>query len=161
MGSNDSKQLHVEFYTRSYMPDGAEDSQRRILERLNHLHERGILDSCECHIWGKRVPTSMDRPEWFDNDAIETVGQFRAWAEHNGVSLLPFFDERTQESKITGEEYSEIVFPIMCMAVYREGDLTGVYPHADDDSTVTIDDYLSKLVPNNSETPEQPGTPLA
>ena len=167
MESDDSDQLRVEFYVRSFMPEGAEDAQQRVLDRLDRLRERGVLDDFECQVWGKRVCTSDPGP--FGGDAIETVGQFRAWAERNGASLLPFFDERTQRSKITGEEHSEIVFPVMCAALYRDGDLAGVYPHADDDSVVTIRDLLAALAPDDSgtddtenrEPSEKPGATLA
>lgn len=158
----DDDQLRVEFFTRSYMPNGAEDSQQRILDRIDRLCERGILDDFERRVWGKRVCTSD--PGAFGNEAIETVGQFRAWAERNDVSILPFFDERTNRSKITGEEHSEIVFPVMCAALYRDGDLAGVYPHAADDSVVTIRDLLASLSPEGSENSgpsEKPGAPLA
>lgn len=159
MDSDDSDQLRVEFYTRSYMPEGAEDTQQRVLDRLDRLSERGVLDDWECHVWGKRVCTSG--PGTFGHEAIETVGQFRAWAERNGVSILPFFDERTQHSQITGEEYSEIVFPVMCAALYRGDKLAGVYPHADDDSVVTIPDFLASLSSESAERPEPPGATLA
>jgi hypothetical protein len=159
MDTDDSHQLRVELYTRSYMPDGAEDTQQRVLDRLDRLRERGVLDDCTCHVWGKRVCTSGS--EGFGRDAIETVGQFRAWAERNGVSLLPFFDERTHRSKITGEEYSEIVFPVMCAALYRDDDLAGVYPHADGDSVATIRDLLASLSSESAESIEEPGATLA
>lgn len=159
MESDDSDQLRVEFYTRSYMPEGAEDTQQRVLDWLDRLCERGVLDDWEYHVWGKRVCTSG--PGAFGHEAIETVGQFRAWAERNGVSLLPFFDERTQHSRITDEEYSEIVFPIMCAALYRGDKLAGVYPHADDDSVVTIRDFLASLSSESAELSERPGATLA
>lgn len=157
MEYDDSHQLRVELYTRSYMPEGAEDSQQQVLDRLDRLCERGVLDDWECRVWGKRVPTSGE----FGREAIETVGQFRTWAERNDASLLPFFDERTQRSKITGEERSEIVFPVMCAALYRDDTLAGVYPHADGDSIVTIRDFLASLAAENSELVEEPGTTLA
>ena len=163
MEANDTNELRVKLYTRSFMPDGAEGVQERVLARLNQLCERDILDDFECEVWGKRVCTS--RSSDFGQDAIETVGQFRAWAEANGASLLPFFDERTQHSKITGEEHSEIIFPMMCMAVYRDDDLVGVYPHADGESVRTISDFLASLFEGsgneNSELPERPGATLA
>lgn len=162
MESDDSDQLRVKFYTRSFVPDGAEGAQQRVLDRFDRLRERGVLDDFECEVWGKRVCTSDQ--ERFGRDAIETVGQFRAWAERNGASLLPFFDERTHRSKITGEEYSEIVFPVMCAALYRDGNLAGVYPHADDDSVMTIRDLLAALSAEDADEidpREKPDTTLA
>lgn len=163
MRTDENHELRVHFYTRSYMPNGAEDVQQQVLDHLADLEERGVLDDCECQVWGKRVCTSSQAPAGFGQEAIETVGQFRTWAEANGVSLLPFFDERTQHSKITGETHSEIVFPMMCMAVYRDDDLVGVYPHADDDSVRTVPDFLASLADDaeNVELPRRPGATLA
>lgn len=167
MSSNDDqRQLRVELYSRSYMPEGAESPQEEVLAWLDRLCERDVLDSCQLRVWGNRVPTDSARSGEHCREAIDTVGQFRAWAERNDVSLLPFFDERSHHSKITGEQHSEIIFPIMCLAVYRGDNLAGVYPHADDDSVVTIWDFLSSLVEDypelsNPEPPERPGATLA
>lgn len=162
MEVDNNHELRVKFYTRSFMPEGAEDIQDQVLDRLNQLREQEVLDEFECEVWGKRVCTS--RSADFGQDAIDTVGQFRAWAEANGASLLPFFDERTQHSKITGEEHSELVFPMMCMAVYRDDDLVGVYPHADGESVQTIPDFLASLTRRseneNGELPEKQGATL-
>lgn len=162
MEVDDNYELRVKFYTRSFMPNGAEDVQERVLDQLADLREHGILSEFECEVWGKRVCTS-GRSKQFGQHAIDTVGQFRTWAEANDVSILPFFDERTSHSKITGETYSEIVFPMMCLAVYRDDDLVGVYPHADGDSVRTVPDFLASLAEDTEtrDEPRQPGATLA
>ena len=161
MGVDDSQELRVKFFTRSYTPGGAEDVQNRVLDRLETLCEQGVIKDCDRQVWGKRVCTS--NAGTFGEDAIETVAQFRTWADRNDASLLPFFDERTCHSKITGEEHSEIVFPMMCMAVYRDDDLVGVYPHADGESVTTIQDCLASLSAEgsgNADRPERTGATL-
>lgn len=150
------RELRVSFYARSFTPAGVADRQHAILERLQQLHEQGPIDACEHDVWGTCVDIAETRPGAFGNDAIETVARFREWADRNEVSLSPCFEERTHRSKITGEHSRELVFPVMCLAVYQDDELVGVYPHVDDEGVVTIDEFLESLASNDVLEPGRP-----
>lgn len=129
----------VEAFLRSSVPAVARERQEALLDRLDRLAAEGRIEY-DVHTWEKRVPLDDDSAL-----ARERYDEFAAWARECDARLRPFFDTRECYSWTDGREYEALVTPVACLAVYWEGDLRGVYPHADGDRARSIDDCLSSL----------------
>jgi len=131
--------LRIELFRRSYVPDVFEGQLERIVERLERLEREGTIAGFSIDTWDKNVRISMR-----DRDAVETAAateyaKFDAWASEHDMSLRPFFDRRTVGKSET------IVLPILCLAVYEDDDLRGVFPCADEESVCSVPEYLTAL----------------
>lgn len=61
------------------------------------------------------------------------------------ASTSPFFEARTLDSSIAGETARALVSPRMSVALYCDGDLSGVFPCEIGDVTVSVTDFVSTL----------------
>jgi len=121
---------HVELFGRDSLPKPASGRRERIEGRLADLSSAGVIAAFDGDTWPKRVPC--------DGSAEASIRDrylaFTAWAERNGVRLTPFFGTRECYCMETGERGEWLVLPALCLAVYEDGDLTAVFPHADGDT---------------------------
>jgi len=131
---------HVECYVRDSLPEPAACQCDRLTERLSELAAGGSL-SASVLSWDKRVR----RGDPVKTRARDRYDEFTAWADDRGMSLHPFFGTRECYSTETGDLGVWIVFPALCLAVYEDGDLTVVYPHADGDDYRSVVDGLDAL----------------
>lgn len=151
MKDNDSN-TEVELFVRSLTPDGAEEQQEKVINRLEELDDSDVIDEFRTYVWGKQicVPMSSD-----GGDIKSTSGEsdmyreFIEWSEENGVTLAPFFQERESVSR----DSRVIVFPVMCLCVYEDGDLKNLYPHIDlnDRRSYSVNDALDLLEDDSEE----------
>lgn len=130
------------------------NAEPSIDERLIALRNSGVIDDLVHRVWGGHIPCE-DGEETYrtptDVSVRERVRTFQTWADSRGYSLAPGFRKRERTSTITDRTESIIVPPIVCLAVYDEGTLVGVYPCSNSERTITVGDCL--------ETFETDGTP--
>lgn len=131
----------VALYGRATLPPPARDRRDRLAERLSGLVAAGSVDGLEEETWPKRIP----RDEAADARARDRYLAFESWARDAEVSLAPFFGTRTCYSTATGDRGEWVVFPALCLAVHEDGELTGVYPHADGEENRTVGDGVDAL----------------
>jgi len=136
----------VELYVRSLAPGPAGSRQEATIERLERLVDRRAVEEYAVHVWGARVALSTTAAR---TDAgrfvLDRLAAFRRWAAGADASLEPFFETRETHSSITGEVYATVELPVLALAEYRDGRLTGVSPHAGDDGVETVRDRLDAL----------------
>lgn len=101
----------------------------------------GVLDDLEVTTWPSRVELRSSP----DDAAARAYEEFSEWAEDEGVALEPAFNVRDYESEFTGEKGTALITPVACLAVYRDGELATVYPHADDEAVRTVEDGIEEL----------------
>jgi hypothetical protein len=128
-------------YSRETLPAPAARQRERLSRRLNDLETTDDLSSFSVEAWEKRIRCTG--PE--DEAARDRYLRFAAWAREYGVRLRPFFGTRECYSMETGEKDDWIVFPAICLAVYEDGDLAAVFPHADGDTYRSVSDGLDEL----------------
>nr|WP_101296883.1 HTH domain-containing protein [Halegenticoccus soli] len=121
------------------------------LATLRSLEEDGVIDALLIRAWPEVLPLSAQSVYGEFLDAYE---RFADWADGHGLSIHPPFVVRTTTSTFTGETKTLLRTPVMCLAVYRDETLVGVYPHSTGESHRNVAEAISLL-----ETGEFAGRP--
>lgn len=132
-------------YTRGALPRPAAARRAAVVEELADVTASGSLDAFEVVRWAKRVPAERE-----SGREGRLVAEFRAWAEAEGARLAPSFDTRRCYSRQSARPRTELVLPVLCLAVREDGELTEVAPRAEDGAVVTVDDCLERLAGANA-----------
>lgn len=130
----------VTLYTRSDPPSPAEARVKSVRGRLRDLAADGAIGSLTVREWAKRVPADTA-----DEPAADLYRRFEEWAGEVGVDLEPYFHTRSGYEPGTTHRGQWIVFPVMCLVVRREGDLTRVYPHSTGTTHRTVSDGIAAI----------------
>jgi hypothetical protein len=134
----------VELYVRSLSPAGAGEQQKRVIERLQTLEERGHISEFTVTVWGKRIDIS-DSKTAQGKEIRRRLTEFEQWAHDAGVSLASFYRARTVESATIGDTITTITLPVMGLAEYVDDELTYVTPCTDGDTVHSVEDHLAEL----------------
>lgn len=133
-------QVSVELFVRRDLPRPSRRRADAIDAELRALAAEGDVAEYRQHTWPKRIRVSD-----CEAAARDRYLSFSAWADGAGVSLQPFFDTR-ERYDTDAETYSDcIVLPTMTVAIFVDGELVAVYPHADGSDTVAVEDGLEAL----------------
>lgn len=131
----------VALYVRETLPTPAARQRETLRTRLRALEAEGRVDGFDVFDCPKRIrcenPTARD--------ARDRYLEFAQWARDSDVSLHPSFSTRDCYAMDTGEKGEWLVFPALSLAVYEDGDLAAVYPHADGDAYRSVADGLTAL----------------
>lgn len=138
----------VELFVRDGLPEPAARQCERLTNRLTALEADDTVAAVATFTWDKRVQCG----DPVKTKARDRYEEFEAWAADRGVSLRPFFGTRECYSMETGERGEWIVYPALCLAVYDDGDLASVFPHADGDDYRSVTDGLDALGGESTET---------
>ncbi|WP_226006508.1 HTH domain-containing protein [Natrinema salinisoli] len=122
------------------------------IETLQACESEGAIDDLLIRSWPKEVALSEESPhqEVFTN--YETLTQ---WADERGVTVRPPFRERSTTSQVTGKTRDLLVTPLLCLELYADDELLGVFPHSDEttDETYTTDEAIATLRTGELPTP--------
>lgn len=134
--------IELDVYLRHSTADEASRRQQSVLERIERLHGEGIIEEATVRRWSNRitVPVGID-PNGEDTAAIETFEELSTATEDTELSLEPGFEERES----AGDAERLIVFPVMALALYRDGDLRGIYPCVEGERCDTVQKCLDAL----------------
>ena len=130
--------ISLEFMIRSSVPIAGTPTEA--LDALSHLRARGRIDDFEVIRWPEKV--ILDEPTG-RSDVIERFESFERWANEHGLSVRPAFERRTVRSLLGGRR-TELRTPVMCLAVYADGDLAGVYPCSDGERRWSAHGFLQR-----------------
>jgi len=153
-----SSELVVRCYVRASV---AAEPPDETIKRLRAQETAGRIERMHVEVWPDKIRLS-DRTS---NDRIvDTYRLFERWADNNGVDLEPAFVWRNCESVFTNSSWEELILPVICLAVYRDGEFVAVYPHSNGGETVTVRDALAGIETEILPTPasgerRQPVTP--
>lgn len=126
-------------FTRDDLPTPARKRRDAVVQQLRRLEARGDIGALDVVDWAKRVPVAVSSAQCDRHEA------FSAWADAAGVRLTPFFDTRVCYCTETGRKREELVLPALCLAVYEDGELSTVAPHADGGRSVSVEDIIDGL----------------
>ena len=133
-------------YTRGDLPQPAAERQSAVIERLGTIAASDSLDAFDVVHWAKRVPIDGDTAR--EQSLVESFDQ---WAADRDVSLAPCFDTRDCYSEETGSRRTELVLPVLCLAIYEDDELVEVAPHGTGDDVVTVADCIERLASEDRE----------
>lgn len=143
---HDSDPTRAELYVRSLAPVGSRDRQAAAVDRLQGLRASGVLEDVDLTVWGDSICLEGPNARIGSGRRIaDRVRQFREWAAEGDAEIDPFFEDAVVDSSMTGECFRRVVPPTMCLAVYAEERLTGVYPCVVDGEVRDVEDGLAVL----------------
>lgn len=152
----------IELFVRSLTPSGAAQRQEAVLDKLDRLDERGVIEDYTITVWGEQIdPNSLAAETDAGKRILDTVASFEEWADEHDVSVDRFFTEQSIGSAITGERYTAMSLPVIAMAEYVDDQLQTVTPYQGDDSIQTVADRLETLGEQTEHTDERAVTPVA
>ncbi|MDG5776820.1 HTH domain-containing protein [Haloarculaceae archaeon H-GB11] len=139
--------IRLELYVRSLTPTvGIHGPQERVLERLRALDSEDVVDACTVNVWGSHIALEGEATQTsVGRTALDTVAHVREWASSNEIDVEPFFDERTVDCEMTGESYSVLVPPSMCLLVFGDDKLSCVVPCSRAGRTVSLSEFLTAV----------------
>jgi len=113
--------------------------QIEVIDRLS------ALDSAAAGIADFDVQTWPDKVVYSDHtkrsDVVRAYDTIRSWADEHDREIEPPFERRTVTS-LVGRTEDILTLPVLCLAVYEDGDLRAVLPCRDADRTCEIIDFL-------------------
>jgi hypothetical protein len=128
----------VTLWVRATTPEAdeeADEQQTRLRERVTALAEAGVettVHECPDHV--------TDPGTMVETAALQAFDHYRAVAGRLGVRLDPFFRCWTNP-----DGSRTVVYPPACLAIEREGTLTGLYPCEVDGERFTVEDALDAI----------------
>jgi hypothetical protein len=111
-----------------------------VIDRLSSLAATEVIGSFRVETWPDELAVSEHTEH---SQVVERYKEFLLWADDHDCSITPPFERRTV-SPLIGESRDVLTLPIMCLAVYEDDDLAGVYPHTSDGRTTSVVDYLDE-----------------
>ncbi len=143
----------VELYVRSLSSRTCRTE--RVIEQLRQLDADGELSDLAVTVWGDGVDLSSTAIETPRGQAIlDTVEEFRTWAEGRDHSVEPFFQRQKAQSTMTGKTHATLQLPSMMLAEYAGDQLIRVTPHEENGTVWTVSDRVERLATDIEETPE-------
>lgn len=136
----------VKLFIRADPELGCERQKQAVLERLDELEARGQIETYDLHIWAKeiRVAGPLEGTPYYQR-VFDHFTAFQQWANKESVQLNSAFNIQLLNCEITGETYRVLSLPSICLAVYEDGELCGVFPHVDGDTVRTVSSCLDSL----------------
>ena len=143
---DDNQRRTVRLFVRADPELGCEKQKQRVLDRLDELEASARIDDYDVNVWTKaiRIAGPLERTTYYRR-VFNHFTAFQQWAVEESVALKSAFNVEAVDCEITGETYRVLSLPCLCLAVYEDGDLCGVYPHVDGETTRTIRHCLDEL----------------
>lgn len=141
-----------EVFFRSLAPSpGGHSQHQRIIERLETVAEDGDVDDYDITVLGEQLCLcDTCRGTRVGESIYESIEELRGW---RGGGARPLsFTERSVDCSFTDEQYSVLVPPNVCLAVYGDDDLEWVFPAQIEGRTVGVLDFLQGLDADTVET---------
>ncbi|QCS42754.1 HTH domain-containing protein [Natrinema versiforme] len=124
----------------------------RQIETLQACESEGAIDDLLLRSWPKEVALSEESPH---QEVLANYERFLQWADERGVTVRPPFRERSTTSQVTGTTRELLVTPLVCLELYADDELVGVFPHSDEatEETYTTDEAIATLRTGEIPTP--------
>ena len=126
-------------YVRTPAPMATEKRQETILGRLEALRRSGAIDEVTVTYWFRQARVDDADP------VMPSVIALEEWASANDVELTPAFDRHDRANWYTGAADSVVSLPVICLAVFSDGEICGVYPHVGPSGHQSVVDGLDSL----------------
>jgi ERCC4-type nuclease len=140
------KQRTVKLFIRADPELGCERRKQAVVERLVELDDADQIREYDVNIWTKQIRISgpLEGTSYYQR-VFDHFTSFQQWAKAESVSLQSAFKIQSLDCEITDENYGVLSLPCVCVAVYEEDELSGVYPLVDDGTVRTVGSCLETL----------------
>ncbi|WP_340681224.1 HTH domain-containing protein [Natrinema gelatinilyticum] len=142
--THSAQPILIEVFLRSRASADTVEMLRETVTRLHRLEKRHGCIDVRVRTWSSVRP-AIERLADTGPSVSRIVETFQSWADRAGYTLRPAFTEHQTPSRLGHDAMSEIRVPVVCVAVYEDGDLQYVAPCSDGDRIHTVDECLSML----------------
>jgi hypothetical protein len=143
--TDDSPRVTAELGVRSISKD-AQPLLDRAIEGLGRAVEEGILAEYDVFVTGETFTTGAAATATaVGRDLSSRIADIRDWATMAGATVAPYFEPERVESKFTGDQYTQVRFPTLCLVEYHDGELAFVAPARLDGELVDVLDRIETL----------------
>jgi hypothetical protein len=145
--------ISLTLYLRASPSSVAARRQQSVLDTLGQLAEDDALPALSVERWSRRVNVPVPEDGSEDAAAVELYEELEAVADRVDARLDPFFEEREAAGGLLSSgppAQQVIVFPVVCVAVRRAGEVTGLYPCWKDGVHHSVEDCLGALAAADS-----------
>jgi len=151
-GIASSDDVRVEVFLRSLgAPTATQSTQEAVLEQLDELEEMGRIDRFTVQVWGDRIyPDERCAQSPVGRFLRNKVTEFKQWGERSPGVTLPL-ESTVCRPFVADREFRCIDLPQICLAVYTDGELSGVVPCAFGTVDVAVHDYLTAIAELSSD----------
>jgi hypothetical protein len=126
------------------------------VQYLQSAVDRGAVDSYNVFILGDRFdPRAAIAHTPTGQRIAQYVREIRQWAEKEGVSVGPYFEEEEVDCEMSGERYYQVQFPTLSLREYHGDELAFVAPVEIEGQRVDVIDRLEALL-EAGRVPEPP-----
>lgn len=136
----------VKLFVRAEPELGSEIARQAVVDTLEELRRSGRIEDVEVLVWGKEIRVDGPlRDTDYHRTVFEHVRAFEQWANERGARLDCGFSLHEVRSSITGETYDVLRLPSLCLAVYEDEELAGVYPCVSEGRPHTVHECVADL----------------
>lgn len=137
----------VDVYVRSTLPPlGAKAGQERALRRLDAMVDRAVLDDLSVHVTGDRLCLCETCPACdAASPLVEAFGDFEEWGAAFDARAGQFFEVTAVSSSVADEHVRALVPPRVCVGLYLDESLSGVFPCRMGDRAYAVEDFFDAL----------------
>ncbi|MDS0474714.1 HTH domain-containing protein [Natrinema sp. 1APR25-10V2] len=150
--TDSSQTIRVEVFLRKCASPDVIDTLGETVARSRRLENRDGGIDVHVKTWTSSVRPAIEALSDSGPSVSLTVDAFQSWADREGYSLRPAFERHETPTRDGRDETVEVIrVPIVCVAVYENGDLECVAPCSDGDRTFTVQQCLSALEDGRTE----------
>lgn len=147
----DDPHVTVELGVRSISED-AQPLLDRAVEGLGRAVEEGALDEYDVFVTGGAfTPGAAAAGTALGRELSSRIADIRDWASKVDATVAPYFQHEEVSCGFTGEEYTMVRFPTLCLSEYHDGELAFVAPARVDGRLVEVLDRIEALAADQSE----------
>jgi hypothetical protein len=142
----EAEPVEVDVFVRSLSPPlGVRERQEQLLEQLSELQSSGVIDAYRVNLWGGGVCLcDVCSGVSVAESMLDNVADFEEWAAEKDDVELPF-ERTTVESELAERTVRDLEVPAICLGVYSDSMLSGVFPCQVADQQITVTDYVDTL----------------
>lgn len=145
-GSPDTSGRRVELYVRSLSYPVTYGQRGGVIERLQDLESAGLISGFDVSVWGRELVISGTTVATeTGRRLIDRYRTIRTWAEGEPDAVDSPFEVKRVDSRITGDEYTAVVFPFAIMAEFVDSELVHVTPCTEDGALCSVTERLEVL----------------
>ncbi|MDS0258492.1 hypothetical protein NDI56_03590 [Haloarcula sp. S1CR25-12] len=138
--------LSATVFVKSLAPVACKDGQDRLVDGLDTLAERDVLDGVDLLVWGNSICTGSPLSEVGSGQRIvDSIEEFYDLAADSQFSISPFFRVSNVTTEYSEGAFRRIVPPCRCIALYERDSLAAVFPCVVDGTAYTPEDLVSYL----------------
>lgn len=138
--------VEIDVFVRSLSPPlGVRERQERLLEQLSDLQSSDVIDTYRVNLWGGGVCLcDVCSGVSVAESMLDNVATFEEWAADKDNVELPF-ERTTVKSEMTERTVRNLDVPAICLGIYSDSMLSGVFPCQVAGEQITVTDYVTTL----------------